>query len=121
MSVVATMSVKAITRAVGAVAILIAVAGWTAPAAASGSFAAAVETILLSQTEGRVATLSAEKKHELIACVNQVLTAMPNGMKRFVLAAANFDEMEHRFGEVVMQNRAEWKQKIARGCAHIVV
>ena len=115
------MSAKAFTRAAGAVAILVTLAGWTGPAAASGSFAAAVETILLNQTEGRVAALSTEKKHELIACVNHVLTEMPNGMKRFVLAAADFDEMEHRFGEVVMQNRAEWKQKIARGCAHIVV
>ena len=24
-------------------------------------------------------------------------------------------------GKVVMENRAEWKQRIARGCAHIAV
>jgi hypothetical protein len=35
--------------------------------------------------------------------------------------AASFDELEDRFGKVVMENRAEWKQKIARSCAHIVV
>jgi hypothetical protein len=113
---------KTARRTVAALAILAAAgAGWTTPAAAGGSFSAAVETILMNQTEGRVSTLSVDKKRELIACVNNVLTEMPNGMKRYVLAAASFNDMEARFGKVVMENRAEWKQKIARGCAHIVV
>lgn len=113
---------KSIGNTAGALAaIAIAAAVWTAPAEAGGSFPAAVERILLNQTEGRVSTLPMPKKRALISCVNNVLTAMPNGMKRFVLAANSFDEMENRFGKVVMQNRAEWKQKIARGCAHIVV
>lgn len=116
------MSARTLTRTAGAFIVLATVAsGWTTPVNASGGFEAAVETILMSQTEGRVSTLPADKKRELVACVNQVLAEMPNGMKRFVLEAASFDEMEHRFGQVVMQNHAEWKQAIARGCAHIVV
>ena len=103
------------------VALAILAAGAIAPAQAGGNFPAAVERILLSQTEGRVSTLSMDKKRALVACVNNVLTNMPNGMKRYVLAATDYDEMEDRFGKVVLQNRAEWKQKIARGCAHIVV
>ncbi len=95
--------------------------GWTVPAEAGSSFPAVVERILMSQKEGRVSTLDHEKKRALIACVNDVLAKMPNGMKRFVLEAASHDEMESRFGKVVMENRAEWKQKIALGCAHIVV
>jgi hypothetical protein len=109
-------------RIAGALAVLAAVTlGWTAPAEAGGSFASAVERILMNQKEGRVSTLPLEKKRALIVCVNQVLSEMPNGMKRFVLQAANYNEMEARFGKVVMENRAEWKQKIAQGCAHIVV
>jgi hypothetical protein len=50
-----------------------------------------------------------------------VLADLPNGKKRFVIEGANYDEQQDRFGEVVMANRAEWKQKIARSCAHIVV
>ena len=53
--------------------------------------------------------------------MNQVLAGLPNGKKRFVIEAASYDEMEDRFGKVVMENRAEWKQRIAQGCAHIVV
>jgi hypothetical protein len=117
-----TKAGRTISRAAGALAILAAAAfGSVTPVEAGGSFPAAVERILLSQREGRVSTLSMEKKRALVACVNDVLANMPNGMKRFVLAATNYEDMESRFGKVVMENRAEWKQKIARGCAHIVV
>jgi hypothetical protein len=109
-------------RTTGALGILAAVTvGWTAPVEAGGSFAAAVERILMNQKEGRVSTLPPEKKRALVTCVNEVLSEMPNGMKRFVLEASSYDDMESRFGKVVMENRAEWKQKIAQGCAHIVV
>jgi len=91
------------------------------PAAAGSSFPAAVEQVLRHQDSGPVSRLPADKKDALIACVNEVLADMPNGRKRYVIQAANFDELEQRFGKVVMENRAEWKQKIARGCAHIVV
>ena len=93
----------------------------TTPAFAGASFPAVVEKVLMNQTDGPVSKLPADKKRELITCVNQVLAELPNGRKKFVTAASSYDEMEHRFGTVVMENRAEWKQRIARGCAHIVV
>ncbi len=116
------MSKKAILGAAGALGIVtMALTGAISPAAAGTSFPAAVEQILKHQQKGLVGKLSDQKKHELIVCVNQVLAELPNGRKRYVIQAANFDELEYRFGKVVMENHAEWKQKIARGCAHIVV
>jgi hypothetical protein len=53
--------------------------------------------------------------------VNTVLAKLPAGKKRYVADAASFDEMQDRFGEVVMENRAEWKQKIASKCAKIAL
>ena len=90
-------------------------------AMAGPDFPAAVEQVLQAQQDGPVSQLNDDKKRELIACVNNVLTELPDGKKRFVVEAASFDEMENRFGKVVMENRAEWKQRIARNCAHIVV
>ena len=117
-----TKASKTMRRAAGALAILAAATGGSiTPVEAGSSFPAAVEQILLNQREGRVSTLSSEKKRQLVVCVNDVLAKMPSGMKRFVLAATDYEDMESRFGKVVMDNRAEWKQKIAQGCAHIVV
>lgn len=96
-------------------------ASMAAPALAQPTFPAAVEQILLRQQQGPVSKLPSEKKRELIACVNQILSGMPNGKKRYVVEAASYDELEDRFGKVVMENRAEWKQRIAQGCGHIVV
>jgi hypothetical protein len=105
-----------------ALGILAAVAsGAVSQAAAGPSFPTAVEQVLMHQSEGPVSRLPADKKRELVACVNDVLAGLPNGKKRFVTEAASYDELEDRFGKVVMENRAEWKQRIAQGCAHIVV
>jgi hypothetical protein len=105
--------------ALGVIAVV--ATGAISPAAAGPSFPSAVEQILRHQQSGPVSRLPADKKNQLIVCVNQVLADLPNGKKRYVIQAANFDELEDRFGKVVMENQAEWKQKIARGCAHIVV
>lgn len=91
------------------------------PAAAGPTFPRAVEQVLMKQNSGPVSKLPADRKRELISCVNQVLAALPKGKQRFVTEAASYAEMEDRFGQVVMENRAEWKQRIAQGCAHIVV
>lgn len=116
------MASKKIVGAAAALGVLAAVVtGAVSPATAGNSFPAAVEQILRHQQTGPVSRLPASKKSQLIVCVNQVLADLPNGKKRFVIQAANFDELEDRFGKVVMENQAEWKQKIARGCAHIVV
>jgi hypothetical protein len=116
------MAGKTFRGAAWALAILAAVAiGAVSPATAKVSFPAAVGQILRHQQSGPVSRLSTAKKNELIACVNQVLTDLPNGKKRYVVEAASFDELEQRFGKVVMENHAEWKQKIAQGCAHVVI
>jgi hypothetical protein len=105
--------------ALGTVATLTSVA--FSPVVAGPSFPRAVEQVLLNQQTGPVSKLPTAKKRELIACVNQVLAGLPSGKKRFVTEAAGYDELEDRFGKVVMENRAEWKQKIAASCASIVV
>jgi hypothetical protein len=115
------MASKKVRAATALGVLAVALTGAFSPAAAGITFPAAVEQILRNQTTGPVSRLPADKKTQLIGCVNQVLADLPNGKKRFVIQAANFDELEDRFGKVVMENQAEWKQKIARGCAHIVV
>ncbi len=113
------------THRIRIIGLLMAASAFAAASATSAraldGFPAAVDRILSSQTDGRISTLSPERKRRLIACVNDVLTGMPNGMQRFVLAAADFKEMEHRFGKILLENRAEWKQNIARNCAQHAV
>jgi hypothetical protein len=113
------------SKSLRAAALLCALAAIAVPAAspatAGVTFPSAVEQVLLNQHDGPISRLDARTKRELIACVNDVLAGLPDGKKRFVAEAASYDELEDRFGKVVMENRAEWKQKIARGCAHIVV
>ena len=115
------MNTKAIffAAALGTVATL--TASMFSPAVAGPSFPRAVEQVLLHQDKGPVSKLPTDKKRELIACVNEVLTGLPTGKKRFVTEAGSYDELEDRFGKVVMENRAEWKQKIAASCASIAV
>jgi hypothetical protein len=87
----------------------------------AASFDAVVEAVLMNQQDGRVAKLSADGKRQLVSCVNRVLAGLPGGRKRYVAQATNLDQMQDRFGEVVMENRAEWKQKIANKCASIAL
>jgi hypothetical protein len=114
----ATLRVK---RASAALAVLAATVMTGSSGALAGDFPAVVAQVLMNQSDGPVAQLDTGKKQELIACVNTVLADLPNGKKRFVVEGASYDEQQDRFGEVVMANRAEWKQKIAKRCAHIVV
>ena len=110
---------RVVLRAAGALVILGSmVAG---PAYAGSSFPSIVENVLMSQQSGPVAKLPAARKQQLVSCVNGVLADLPAGKKRFVAEAASFDEMQDRFGKVVMENRAEWKQKIAQKCASIAM
>jgi len=113
------MATKNFLHAAGALVVLAGVFATTTASAIT--FPSAVDQILRSQQSGPVSKLDDARKGELIVCVNDVLSGLPNGKKRFVLEAASFDEMQDRFGTVVMENRAEWKQKIAAGCAHIVI
>ena len=88
---------------------------------AAAAFDAVVAEILGGQTTGRISQMGPQQKAAMIGCVNAVLTGLPNGRKRYVVQGVNFEDKERRFGEVVQENRAEWKQKIARGCASIAL
>ena len=85
------------------------------------AFAATVSEILNGQTEGRISEMGPERKEAMIDCVTHVLEPLPNGRKRFILAGETYEEREARFGEVLFENRAEWVQTIARGCASIAL
>lgn len=85
------------------------------------AFAATVTEILSGQTEGRISEMGPLRKQAMIDCVNAVLEPLPNGRKRFIVAGETFGEREARFGEVLFENRAEWVQAIARGCARIAL
>jgi hypothetical protein len=87
----------------------------------AADFPTVVANILNNQTDNRISRMGSAQKQEMIACVNAVLTKLPNGRKRYVVEGATFDEQQDRFGEVVQANRAEWEQKIARACASIAV
>lgn len=115
------MTTRAVLGAAALGVLAAVVGGAMSPAAAGPSFPTVVEQVLMHQDEGPVSRLPADRKRELITCVNEVLSKLPNGKKRFVTEAVSYHEMENRFGKVVMENRAEWKQRIAKGCAHIVV
>ena len=110
------MTATTLRSATAALSVLAMIGTGAISSAAAGdvSFPSAVEQVLLRQQGGPLGRLSEEKKLQLIVCVNEVLAALPSGKKRFVIEAGSDDELEHRFGEVVMENRAEWKQKIER-------
>ena len=90
-------------------------------ASAAADFPSTVAEILNGQTDGPMSRMSPQKKNAMIQCVNGVLTGLPNGQKRYVLEGTDFQDREKRFGKVVLENRAEWKQKIADGCAKIAL
>jgi hypothetical protein len=91
------------------------------PNAAAADFPSVVTQILMSQTTGAMSRMSETKKRLMIACVIKSLQGVPNPRKRYVVEGANLDEQEHRFGEVVMADRAKWKQQIAHDCSSIAV
>jgi hypothetical protein len=103
--------------AFGAATILAAL--WLPASAHAISFNAAVEQVLLAQRSGPLTKLNDDNKREMVACVVSALAGVPDGRKRYVTQGATPDEVQDRFGEVVMENRAEWKQYIAKRCAGI--
>ena len=91
------------------------------PAALAASFPTVVRAILDGQTDGRLAKMAPDQRARMTDCVIATLAGLPSGKKRFVVEGANFEEQEHRFGEVVQEDRAKWKQKIAAACAKIAI
>ncbi len=106
--------------AAGVLLAVIAVCGGGKPAFAA-DFPTVVRAILNSQTEGRLAQMGTNQRTAMTNCVIATLNGLPSGKKRLIVEGANLDEQEHRFGQVVMENHAEWKQKIARACASIAM
>jgi hypothetical protein len=99
----------------------VAVVGFLATASAShaDAFRSAVEKVLVQ--DKRVANLDQAHRADMFACVEKVLERAPKPAKRAIAEASSFDEMQDRFGKLVMANRAKLEQAIASKCGHIVV
>jgi hypothetical protein len=91
-----------------------------APAAAA-SFPAVVRAVLDAQTDGRLASMGPDQRARMTDCVIAALAGLPGGKKRYIAEAASLDEQTDRFGEVVQEDRAKWKQKIAAACSEIAL
>ena len=102
-------------KGLGAVSIVV----LSTSAAYAASFNSAVETVLKEQKE--IKELDSGRQGEMIACVQTTLTEVPPPRQSYVAEAANFDEMENRFGEVVLENQAEFKQLITKNCGGIAL
>jgi hypothetical protein len=87
----------------------------------SYQFNAALAIVLNGQTSGPLAKMDATRKQRMIDCVTGVLSRLPKPSQRQIAAGADFEDIQDRFGKVVMANRAEWKQKIARTCGKFAV
>jgi hypothetical protein len=87
----------------------------------AADFPSVVAEVMNGQKDGPLTRMSAGKKQAMIQCVIGALAGVPAGKKRYVQEGATYDEREDRFGEVVMANRAEWKQKITKACANLAV
>ncbi len=106
----------------GATALMVVAAiGFPASATFAADFATAVQTVLMGQKDGPITKLDDAKKSEMIACVTKVLADAPGAARRYVEEAEGFDQTEDRFGELVMANQAEYKQKITKECGDIVL
>ena len=92
-----------------------------APTASAASFPAVVRAVLNSQTDGRLASMGPDQRLRMTDCVIATLAGLPGGKKRYVVEGASLDEQQDRFGEVVQEDRAKWKQKIAAACSKIAV
>jgi hypothetical protein len=91
----------------------------SASASVAADFNSAVEAVLVKQQE--IVELDAGRRGEMIACVKQVLAEVPPAQQRYVAEASGYDQMESRFGEIVLANQAEFKQKITQKCGSIAV
>src|SRR5688572_1395802 len=85
--------------------------------ALAADFNSAVETVLSNQPQ--ITDLAPDRRGQMIACVKQVLVAVPRPKQQYVAAASSYAEMESRFGEIVMADRARFKQRITKVCGAI--
>ena len=85
------------------------------------SFPQVVRAVLDAQTDGRLAKMGRDQRARMTDCVIATLAGLPGGKKRYIVEGASLDEQQDRFGEVVQEDRAKWKQKIATACSKIAV
>lgn len=104
-----------VKKAVSVVAIVLA----SASASYAADFNSAVETVLMQQKE--IKELDSSRQGEMVACAQKVLAEVPPQKQSYVAEAADFDEMESRFGEVVLADQAAFKQAITAECGSIVM
>ena len=90
-------------------------------AALAASFPSVVRAVLDSQSDGRLASMDGGQRSEMTDCVIATLAGLPGGKKRYITEGATLDQQQDRFGEVVMEDRAKWKQKIASACGKIAM
>jgi hypothetical protein len=90
----------------------------TTPAVAA-DFSTVVRAILDHQTDGPLAEMGADKRAKMTDCVIETLAALPSGLKKKIVEGKDLEEQEHRFGQVVDENHAKWRQTIAQKCGHI--
>jgi hypothetical protein len=93
----------------------------SATPATAASFPSVVRNVLDSQTDGRLAKMGRDQRARMTDCVIATLAGLPGGKKRYIAEGATLDEQQDRFGEVVQEDRAKWKQKIATACSKIAV
>ena len=89
----------------------------------SASFADAFATVVqkvLMQDE-QVKGLEPARQKEMIACATKALANVPPPTKRKVAQAANLDEMQDRFGQMVMADRAKYQKEITAACGEIMM
>ena len=94
------------------------VLGLSSPGFAA-DFNEVVETVLSRQPQ--VTDLPPDRQRAMIACVKKVLANVPAGQQRHVAEAANYSQMEDRFGELVLADRAKFKQQITSDCGQYAV
>ena len=78
-----------------------------------------VRAILDHQADGPLAEMDADKRAKMTDCVVETLAALPSGLKKKIVEGKDLEEQEHRFGQVVDENHAKWRQTIAQKCGHI--
>ncbi len=84
----------------------------------AATFNSVVQTVLVKQP--RIAELTPQRRREMIACVQKVLEQVPRPKQQYVAEARDYNQMEDRFGEVVLADRAKFKQRITQQCGGIV-
>lgn len=90
--------------------------------ASAADFATVVRSILDSQTDGPLAEMDSDKRSRMTDCVVEtLLSKVPAGRQRHIVGGADFDEQEHRFGQLMDENHAKLRGTLAQTCGNIAM